>query len=481
MCWWTTTSSHSRGVAATRSRSCSRLRSYEAVTRCAPRSRRSCDGQLVGGVEREVGDQRHAAGRKELQAAEVADQHAVGPVPQQVLERGPSRPASEFAAWRDRCWRRAHAPPHRLGDTRGCPESRRRRSSTPASRTASQLQRALRQRTCKRAVAFPLGHRSRVRCADRRSSRQNRRRIGDTVRVAAIASERIQPLDHLAPQLAQHAQRDHRRPSISARQTIAARRRVPPSRPSCSRAASSVSGCLHGFGQRLGRFDNRRRADSARHCNPQRLAHGGRDRTSTARRRCGSAPVNDLPQAAASARDRPSSRRGRRAQTCVEIDVVPAEGQLDDAARHAFVQRSAAAKHLVHAAPLLVLRRAGRDRTPRRRRASPAPPAATVHAAAARRACTSPRNTPRLVELRPARASCDRHPPASRARSRARTESSISSTSRGVNCTGLAGHGGVDRLPIMPRDVGHVLRRLQPPFDLEAGDAQLRSARESAS
>ncbi len=37
---------------------------------------------------------------------------------------------------------------------------------------------------------------------------------------------------------------------------------------------------------------------------------------------------------------------------------------------------------------------------------------------------------------------------------------------------GLARHGGVDGLAIVPRDIGHVLRRLEPPFDLEGADAR---------
>ena len=39
-----------------------------------------------------------------------------------------------------------------------------------------------------------------------------------------------------------------------------------------------------------------------------------------------------------------------------------------------------------------------------------------------------------------------------------------------------AGPRAVDRLPVMARDVGHILRRLEASFDLQAGDAELDQA-----
>ena len=86
-------------------------RSYDAVMRSAPCSQQPLDRQFVGGVERKIGDDRHAARAKNASPPRLRTRMPSAPCFAQSAEDADLRPASESAAWPDKSSRAgAHAP-----------------------------------------------------------------------------------------------------------------------------------------------------------------------------------------------------------------------------------------------------------------------------------------------------------------------------------------------------------------------------------
>ena len=368
----------------------------------------------------------------------------------QARERCPSRPASEFAAWPGRSPRRPRAPPRPPRDTRGCPGSRHRRAASPRSSTSSSCasdrqstcnarssdetrrRRDFAQRTPARAVRF-AAHRLDGAIVRRGGVLRQLRRAARPARAAACPARSAEPSAgrRSRPSTSSQLKRRPAQPAELLAERLLGQRMLAAPRP----AARWRFDLGHGAASAV-----RRRPPAARPRRPSTV-RSTRHRAAAAR-----SPANDLPQPAASARDRrssrPAGRAGRRARS-----IAPwRKGQFDVARRRPARQRSAAAKDFVHAAALAPVSPAGRHRT-----TTPSPRLTAAGQLARRpgrraRRCTSPSSTPRLAEL------TRRHEhlviaavqPAGREAARERQLHLLDVARRELDRP--AGHGRVDRL-----------------------------------